>query len=112
MSRQRSRQMLVIGAIIAVLGSASLFSDSRASPAGSPEIRLGIVVPLTGAVRSFGIEARNGVLMAVSEWNARGGVNGARIKSVKVIAYPRPRVFFPKTLTRISAMRFPRPVFS
>lgn len=39
-------------------------------------------------------------------------VKGARIVSVKVIAYPRAKVFLPSDRTSNKAMRFPSPVLS
>jgi branched-chain amino acid transport system substrate-binding protein len=46
-----------------------------AAPAGEP-IKLGEVSPLTGKEAAFGQQAHRGVLMAIEEINARGGVLG------------------------------------
>jgi branched-chain amino acid transport system substrate-binding protein len=44
------------------------------------QLRIAILVPLTGAYQNFGV--RDGALFAVDEWNARGGVRGMRITPV------------------------------
>src|SRR2546428_11587093 len=38
------------------------------------------------------------------------GMNGERARSAKAMAYPRPKVRFPRARISIKAMRFPRPV--
>jgi branched-chain amino acid transport system substrate-binding protein len=43
-------------------------------------IKLGLVAPLTGDVKTFGESTRNGFTIAVDEANARGGINGRQIK--------------------------------
>jgi len=57
---------------------------SDAGAAGGDEIVLGQFASLTGDTATFGTSTRNGVDMAIEEINAKGGVNG---KKVKVITY-------------------------
>jgi branched-chain amino acid transport system substrate-binding protein len=45
-------------------------------------IRIGAAGPMTGDQSKMGIDLRNGVDLAVSEWNARGGLLGKRIELV------------------------------
>lgn len=45
-------------------------------------IKIGLVVPLTGDVKTFGESVKNAVLLAVEEANAKGGVIGKKIKIV------------------------------
>jgi len=45
-------------------------------------IKVGLIVPLTGDVKTFGESARNGTMMAIDEANAAGGVNGRKIAVV------------------------------
>lgn len=52
------------------------------SSAATPPLKLGAVLPLTGDVASYGRAAQNGIDLAVSEINARGGVNGKPIQVV------------------------------
>jgi len=47
---------------------------------GSAEFRLGGVGPVTGAAATFGVSTKQGIEMAVAEWNAKGGVLGKQIK--------------------------------
>jgi branched-chain amino acid transport system substrate-binding protein len=44
-------------------------------------IKIGLVAPLTGDVKTFGESTRNGFMMAVDEANAQGGVDGKQIRT-------------------------------
>ena len=83
MTRLLAKNVAVSGALVGLI--AFLSASSTATSSGSTlqgsnnEIRVGIVVPLTGAVPSFGVEVRNGVLLAAKEWNDRGGIDGKKI---------------------------------
>jgi branched-chain amino acid transport system substrate-binding protein len=44
-------------------------------------IKLGLVSPLTGDVKTFGESAKNGFTVAIEEANAAGGINGKRIEA-------------------------------
>jgi branched-chain amino acid transport system substrate-binding protein len=46
---------------------------------GGNKIRLGLIAPLTGDVKTFGESTRNGFQLAVDEANASGGINGKLI---------------------------------
>jgi branched-chain amino acid transport system substrate-binding protein len=48
-------------------------------PAQAKEIRIGLITPLSGDVKTFGESVRNSFLIAVEEANARGGVVGMKI---------------------------------
>jgi branched-chain amino acid transport system substrate-binding protein len=48
----------------------------------SSKIRLGMVAPLTGDVKTFGESAKNGFMLAVEEANSAGGINGKKIEPV------------------------------
>ncbi len=43
------------------------------------EIKVAILAPLSGPVPTFGEMTRDGALLAIEEWNAKGGVNGYKI---------------------------------
>ncbi len=45
-----------------------------------PEIRMGLLAPLDGPAKAYGIEMQRGAMLAVKEWNAKGGVAGKPIK--------------------------------
>jgi len=48
------------------------------------EVKIGINYELTGDVASYGESSVNGIMMAIDEINAAGGVNGMQIVPVKV----------------------------
>lgn len=52
------------------------------APAAGGTIKVAILAPLSGAVPTFGISTRDGALMAIDEWNAKGGVLGMKIEAV------------------------------
>jgi branched-chain amino acid transport system substrate-binding protein len=54
---------------------AGLGTVAAAGPEGAP-IKVGVVLPLTGAQQKFGEIEKNSFLMALEEINAAGGVNG------------------------------------
>jgi len=49
---------------------------------GGSAIKVGLVVPLTGDVKTFGESARNGAMLAFDEVNAAGGINGRKIQVI------------------------------
>lgn len=46
-------------------------------------IKIGVAGPLTGDQAKMGMDLVNGVSLAVEEWNAKGGILGAKIEIVK-----------------------------
>jgi len=46
---------------------------------GSSTIKIAVLAPLTGAVPTFGASTRDGALLAIKQWNAKGGVLGKQI---------------------------------
>ncbi|MEN6298403.1 MAG: ABC transporter substrate-binding protein [Anaerolineaceae bacterium] len=49
-------------------------------PAGT--IKIAILAPLSGSVPTFGVSVRDGALLAIKEWNAKGGVLGMQIEPI------------------------------
>lgn len=45
-------------------------------------IKIGIAGPMTGAQAKMGTDFRNGVTIAIEEWNAKGGILGKKIEIV------------------------------
>jgi len=43
------------------------------------ELKVAILAPLSGPVPTFGVSTRDGALLAIEEWNAKGGVLGMKI---------------------------------
>jgi branched-chain amino acid transport system substrate-binding protein len=60
-------------------------AETAAEPTAAPEapaageIKIAILAPLSGPVPTFGVSTRDGALMAIEEWNAKGGVNGIKL---------------------------------
>lgn len=46
------------------------------------EMKIAILAPLSGPVPTFGVSTRDGALLAIEEWNAKGGVLGQQIKAI------------------------------
>lgn len=43
------------------------------------EIKIGAILPLTGGAGKYGVDAKNGIELAVFEKNKNGGINGSRV---------------------------------
>jgi branched-chain amino acid transport system substrate-binding protein len=56
-------------------------TEEVAAPSGEP-IKIAILAPLTGPVPTFGASTRDGALLAIEEWNAKGGLLGRPIEAV------------------------------
>lgn len=54
-------------------------TKAPAAPAAGGELKVAILAPLSGPVPTFGVMTRDGALLAIEEWNAKGGVNGKKI---------------------------------
>lgn len=55
--------------------------DATAAPSGDT-VKIGGLAPLTGKVSVYGIAANNGIMLAVEEINANGGINGKQIEYI------------------------------
>jgi len=55
---------------------------SACSKKGGETIKIGIAGPMTGDQSKMGMDFKNGVEMAVENWNAKGGVLGKKIEMV------------------------------
>ena len=61
------------------LAMAGLATVAVAGPEGAP-LKVGVVLPLTGALQKFGEIEKNSFLMGLEEINAAGGVNGRPVE--------------------------------
>jgi branched-chain amino acid transport system substrate-binding protein len=52
------------------------------SAASAADLKVAILAPLSGAVPSFGLSTKEGALLAIDEWNAKGGVLGRKIVAI------------------------------
>jgi branched-chain amino acid transport system substrate-binding protein len=71
--------VLVVFAATAVLLTTVSCSKKESTKEVST-IKLGAIGPYTGAVAVYGIEARNGIELAVKEINANGGIMGKQVE--------------------------------
>jgi branched-chain amino acid transport system substrate-binding protein len=69
------RPMFNLMRLISYAGLLLLLSCSGGEP-----VTIGFVGGLSGRVADLGINGRNGVHLAVDEWNQRGGINGRPVK--------------------------------
>ena len=72
----RSRILISIALLVSVLALAGCGAG------GGDTVKIAILVPLSGDVKTFGESTRDGVLLAVDEWNADGGVDGKQIEII------------------------------
>jgi len=75
---EMSKKLLIILSLL-VIASMML---AACKPAGSSTLKLAILAPLSGPVPTFGVSTRDGALLAVEEWNAKGGVLGKQIEAI------------------------------
>ncbi|MBC8061867.1 MAG: ABC transporter substrate-binding protein [Clostridiaceae bacterium] len=61
-------------------GCASSGSSTAKSETG--EIKIGVVLPLTGSASSYGKSGQNGINLYLDEINSAGGINGKKIKFI------------------------------
>lgn len=76
---KRSR---AIGQAIRVVAAGALVASLALPATAADTIKIGVAAPLTGALAKMGQDIRNGVDLAVSDQNAKGGVLGKKIELV------------------------------
>jgi hypothetical protein len=69
-----------VSAILILVGAVAFSLASCAK--GGNTIKIGGIYPLSGNVAVYGVEAKNGVQMAVEEINAAGGIDGKMLELV------------------------------
>jgi branched-chain amino acid transport system substrate-binding protein len=70
------RYLVLIAMALAVL---AMFIGCQQAP---KTVKVAILAPLSGPVPTFGVSTRDGALLAIEEWNAKGGVLGAKIEAI------------------------------
>jgi len=69
--------------IVSLLVVVAMVLSACAGAGGSKgTIKVAVLAPLSGAVPTFGVSTRDGALLAIEEWNAKGGVAGYKIEAV------------------------------
>ena len=71
----RSRNFVMVALLVSMLALS-------ACGGGGGAVKIAILAPLSGDVATFGQSTRNGVMLAVEEWNAKGGIDGKQIEVV------------------------------
>ncbi|HEY2323307.1 MAG TPA: ABC transporter substrate-binding protein, partial [Thermoanaerobaculia bacterium] len=67
---------------VGIAGCAPKSETGTTTAGGGGEILVGEYGSLTGPQATFGTSTHNGIMMAIDEINANGGVNGKKIKVV------------------------------
>lgn len=70
--------MIISGVLTAAMVTACISLSIR----GNKTIKLGVIVPLTGEEALYGQSVKNGIELAVEDYNAKGGILGAKIETV------------------------------
>lgn len=73
----RTRVLLSMVVLLSVVSLAGCGAG-----AGGGKLKVAILVPLSGDVKTFGESVRDGAMLAIDEWNAAGGVAGREIEIV------------------------------
>ncbi|MEW6720800.1 MAG: ABC transporter substrate-binding protein [Thermodesulfobacteriota bacterium] len=66
-------------AMLAVVFLGSCLVLAAAGPALAKDIKIGLITPLSGDVKTYGESVKNSFLIAVEEANAKGGVAGMKV---------------------------------
>jgi len=82
--QKMSKRILVSVFLLAavLLASCQPAAAPAAPAADTGPIKVAVLAPLSGPVPTFGVSTRDGALMAIEEWNAKGGVLGRKIEAV------------------------------
>ncbi len=75
---KRIVSMLAIAMVLAV----ALLGLFGCGPAAPKVIKVAILAPLSGPVPTFGVSTRDGALLAIEEWNAKGGVLKKKVEAI------------------------------
>lgn len=79
------RLLVLVLSLVMVFTFAACGDDSTTNPTGTtskPDVNLGAVMDLTGALSGIGSSLADGIRLAVKQANAAGGIDGARINLI------------------------------
>ena len=83
---KKTYSYLIAGIVVICIIFFTIFNHasptSPASPSSKEPITIGAIISLSGAAASYGEYAKDGMQLAVSEINAKGGVNGRDVKLI------------------------------
>lgn len=72
----RTRALWILPVIVAMVAL------TACGGGGGGTIKVAVLAPLSGANATFGASTRDGALLAIEEWNAKGGINGQKIEAI------------------------------
>jgi len=78
------KKRVLVRVLAVVMTTVVLFTGCAQTSESQNEIKIGLNYELSGAAASYGQDTLNGVLMAIDEINAAGGVLGKQITYVKL----------------------------
>jgi len=70
---------------VSLMVVASMLLTACGTPAAEEKagaLKVAVLAPLSGAVPTFGVSTRDGALLAIKEWNEKGGVLGMQVEAV------------------------------
>ena len=76
------RAFRILGVLVILAMALSSCAGGAPGAASGGETKVAILAPLSGPVPTFGVSTRDGALLAIDEWNAKGGVNGKKITPI------------------------------
>lgn len=86
------KNIIKVVAIITIAAIAGIFTVSCGKKDGDIKIKVGVILPLTGALAKFGEIEKKSFDLAVDEINAAGGVNGKKIELIMEDTSGKPEV--------------------
>jgi branched-chain amino acid transport system substrate-binding protein len=76
------KKLYLVMAFVLIASMALTACAGGGGSAGGGTIKIGLLAPLSGQVPTFGQSTKEGVELAVKEWNDKGGVLGKKIELV------------------------------
>ena len=68
------KKISLMGILLLAITGLFVLSTSICLAGAPKEIRIGVTAPLTGPAAEAGVALKQGMMMAVEEWNAKGGI--------------------------------------
>ena len=78
MFKKKVALLICIAMTVGIFSGCGAKKDSTSETTG--DIKIGVVLPLTGSISSFGKSGQNGIKLLEEEVNKAGGINGRNIK--------------------------------
>jgi len=69
-------------ALSLAMAALAVFALTLGCAPAAKDIKVAVLAPLSGPVPSFGLSDKEGALLAIGEWNAKGGVLGKKVVAI------------------------------